>query len=320
MRSATRFIGLVALALASGASAQTYPTKSINMIVSSAPGGPIDFAARSIKEGLETELGKPVIIENRPGAGGMTATTAAARSPADGYTLLMSGAGPMVITPLLYEKVPYDPLRDFLPINHIIDLPCYVAVNPKTKVSSIDELAALAKSANPRLTYATSGIGTPSHLAMVIFETLYGIELEHIPYKGAPEAANSVATGETNIILSTAIVATPLIEAGKLKPLVITGSRRLRADVPTIGDIKQPTLTAPLWVGLWAPKGTPTEIVDRLNQAVAKTLGDAKVKATIEKSMAIVVNNGPGEYAKLVRNELETWGKVIKDRNIKVDQ
>ena len=314
-------IGCALAALASVASAQTYPTRPIKLLVSYPPGGASDLIARIFGQALNERLGQPFVVENRPGAAGNLAGEAAAHAEPDGYTLLLGPSALFAINPHLYARMPIDPLKDLLPVASLVDNELVLAANPKlTEGMDFRGFIALAKRSNPPLFYASIGNGSEHHLAMELLKRAAGIELTHVPYKGGGPAAIGVMGGSAIAMFGGGSVV-PLIKSGQLHALAVSGPTRAQElpDLPTIGEI-YPGYDVTLWQGLFAPVGTPAAVVARLRQAVAAV----RAQPDIAQKLAAA---GAGEpwslddaaFAARIRADNEKFGKVIDSSGVRVE-
>ncbi|MDB5924059.1 MAG: hypothetical protein JWN13_2995 [Betaproteobacteria bacterium] len=301
--------------------AETYPARPVRMIVPYGPGGNADIQARYIAERLTDVLGKQVVADNRAGANGMIGMELAARSPADGYTLLLV-ANTFTVNPGLYPKVPYDTVKDFQPITLVGDTPLLFIGNPTVAASSVKEVVALAKSRPGQLNYGTSGGGSPSHLAAALFEVMTGVKLVHVPYKGMAPSNVAVMAGEIQLGFPSMTSVLPHVKAGKLKAFAITVKSRsaLAPAIPTMEEAGVPGYEASIWNGLLAPAGTPRPIVNRLNEAVAQILKSPQAHERYANVGAEIRYNSPEEFAALIRSDVAKWAKVIRARGIRVDE
>ncbi|MBI2726234.1 MAG: tripartite tricarboxylate transporter substrate binding protein [Polaromonas sp.] len=300
------------------AQAQSYPSHPITIIVNADAGGPTDIVARALKDIMSSDLGQPIVIENRTGAGGIVGATAAARAQPNGYTLLISGAGPLVFSPLLSANVPYDPAA-FKHIALLTTLPTILAVNPKIEAKTVAELIALAKRKPGELMFASSGIGTPSHLAGELFKQVGGIEIQHVPYRSVPQANLALATGEVALSFTSPSSSLPLIADGRIRALAVTGNEQFKQapQIPSITQAGYRNMEVLGWFGLLAPANTPNEIVNRLYQSAAKALADSKVREVLSKTGGDPALQSPEEFSRYTKNERERWGKVVRAAGIK---
>src|SRR5712692_5015099 len=273
--------GFAALSFAAVVLAQGYPSKPIRLIVPFAAGGGNDNVARLVGKRLSESLGQQVVIDNRPGAGGVVGAELAAKSAPDGYTLFLGGVGSHAINPNLHERLPYDPIKDFDPVALLASAPLILVVHPSVPAGSIRELVALARSKPGQLNYASNGNGSSSHLAAVMFEAMAGVAMVHVPYKGLSPALIDLLSGRVQLMFSSVVAILPHIKAGKLRGLAVTGSRRLALmpDLPTIAESGLAGYEASSWYGVLAPAGTSRKIVLRLNSEIVKALDQPEVRS-----------------------------------------
>ena len=322
MQRMTRTIAALALAmLASGAHAQAWPTKPIKWVVPFAPGGTTDILARTIGDKLAIALGQPVIIENKPGAGGGVGADYTAKAPADGYTIMGGTISTHAINASLYKSLPYDPVKDFAPITLIARVPNMLVVNPDVPVKNVAELIALMKASPAKYTFASSGNGTSQHLSGELFKTMAGVEMQHIPYKGSPPALQDVVGGQVTMTFDNITTAWPLAKGGKLRALAVTTAKRssVAPEVPTLAESGLAGYEVGSWQGVFAPAGTPPEIVKRLNAEIVKIIRMPDVNEKLTALGAEPVGNTPEEFGALVRAEVGKWADVVKKSGAKVD-
>ncbi len=303
------------------AQAQNYPTKPIKLIVPFATGGGNDTVARSIAQQLSITLGQPVIVDNKAGAGGIIGADMAAKAPADGYTLFLGGVGSLAVNPQVMQKIPYDPFKDFAPIILLASAPSVVAVNLSQPFKTIQDMTAFAKRNPNRLNYASNGNGSSAHVAAVLYESMAGVEMAHIPYKGLAPAMTDLMSGQVQLMFSSMVAIVPQIKAGKLRALAVTGTKRsaLLPDVPTLVESGLPGYEAGSWYGLLAPAGTPAEIIQKLNQESAKGLSQASVRSALSNEGADVAGGTPEDFAKHIKVEHGRIGKMIADGRLKTN-
>jgi len=326
MKTYPLFIARFGLALAAAAVmlpgvvlAQAYPVKPVRIIVPFPPGGALDFVARIAGARLQAALGQNVIMDNRAGAGGNIGIEAAARAPADGYTLL-AAASFLTINPSLYSKVNFDPVRDFDPISLLSSYMLFLVVHPSLPARSVKQLIALARARPGELDYASTGVGTTTHIAAELFLHMANIRITHIPYKGSGPAIPATISGQVPIQINSPAVV-PHIQAGKLVLLGVTSSKRSATfpNVPTISEAALPGFEATAWNALFAPAGTPPAIVQRLNADLVKGLGQQDTLEMYKKQGLDHAAGSPEELGRLVRAEVPKWAKVIKAANIKAN-
>jgi tripartite-type tricarboxylate transporter receptor subunit TctC len=299
--------------------AQTYPTRPVRLIVPVAPAGASDITARLIGQWLSERLGQPFIIENRPGAGNSIGTEAVVRAPADGYTLLLVG-GFNAVNATFYDKLNYNFIRDIAPVASIVRTPFVMVVNPSVPAKSVPEFIAYAKANPGRITFGSAGIGGSNHLAGELFKFMAGVNMVHVPYRGIAPALNDLLGGQVQVTFASMPSSIEYISAGRLRALAVTTVSRAEAlqDIPTVGEFV-PGYEASAWFGIGAPKATPAEIIEKLNKEVNAALADPRMKARIVDLGGDVLALSPADFGKLIADETEKWGKVIRALNIKAD-
>ena len=314
-------ITAVALACPGVARAQSYPTKPVRLIVPLAPGGGNDTIARMIGQKISGPLGQQVVVENRPGAGGMIGAEVAAKSPPDGYTLLLANVAGMAIIPNVQKKVPYDPVRDFQPISLIASAPLLVVVHPSLPVGSVKQLVALAKTQPGQLNYASNGIGSSTHFATEMFNLMTSTKMTHVPYKGLSLAMTDLLSGQVQLMFSSAVAMLPHVKAGKLRAIAMTGAKRSSSipDVPTVAEAGVRDYEAGSWYGIVAPAGTPRPIVDRLNKEIVAATKSQEIQDRLLNEAVIPVGSSPDEFAAHIRKELARAARVVKESGAKFD-
>ncbi len=313
-------VAAIAVSVAGSAFAQTYPAKPIRIIVPFGAGGPADIYARVIAQRIGAPLGQQVIVEDRPGAGSAIGSDVVAKSAPDGYTLLMI-SNTHTINETLNPKLPYNLLRDFAPITQVNVMPNVLVVSPTASVNSVKELVALAKSKPGKLNYASSGPGTPYHLAAELFKAMTDTKIVHIPHKASGEARASVLGGQVDMMFDSLPTTVQQIKAGKLKGLAITSTKRsaLLPNLPTVAEAGVPGYEADLWLGLVAPAGTPAAIINRLHDETVKILRSPEVLASFRQQGVEPAGTTPAQFAAFLKNEVERWGKVVKFSGAKVE-
>ena len=306
---------------AAQAQSTTYPTKPIRMVVAFAPGGSTDVLARIVGQKLSESLGTPVIIDNRAGANGTIGSDVVAKSPADGYTIMMGEVGSLAMAPGLYPKLPYDPSRDFTAITLVARTPLLATVRSDSPLKSLADLITKARNKPGSLTYPSSGAGGPNHLAGELFDIQAKVKTTHVPYKGGGPAALSIASGETDFGLMSAVTINALLQGGKLKTLAVASDQRLASmpTVPTMSEAGLPGFEAETWFMLVAPAGMPRPIADKLSAEIAKILPVPSTKERLEQMGAIPVGNSPDAAAAFLRAELAKWTKVSKTAGITLE-
>ncbi len=312
----------LALALpAAWAAAQPFPSKPVTLIVPFPPGGALDVVARGLAEQMRLDLGQPVIVDNRAGAGGTVGSGAAARAAPDGYTVLFGSVATHAIAAGLYPKLPYDPIADFAPVTQLTSSPLVLAVSPALNVASVAELVALAKAQPGKLNYASTGNGTAVHIAGEAFRKATGIDVMHVPYKGGPQATSALLSGEAGFMLANPQLMLPMVQAGKLRALAVTGAARIDAlpGVPTLKEAGVAGVDITTWFALWAPKGTPAAVVERLNAAARKALASPEMKRQLEAQGDGPVGSSVADFGAFVRAEHRYWVSFVQSAGIKVD-
>ncbi|VCU68027.1 Tripartite tricarboxylate transporter family receptor [Pigmentiphaga humi] len=301
--------------------AAAYPDKPLRIICAHAPGGAADQLSRIVADRLGHELHQTVIVENRPGASTMLAAEQVARSPGDGYTLLMATVTTLSINPYLYGQLRYDAVQDFEPVTVVASTPFFLAVNAGVPAATVPELVALAKREPRKLNVGSSGNGTSSHLAAELFNDMAGVQTVHVPYKATATRNNELAAGVIQMVFGNDVM--PMVQAGKARALAVTSDKRLSGypDIPTVAESGVPGFEASVWYGLVAPKGTPAAMVQTLHAALAKVLAKPEVKRQVMTSLGgDVVANTPEEFATLIRSDGEKWSRVIQRAGIKVTE
>jgi tripartite-type tricarboxylate transporter receptor subunit TctC len=320
--SAVKFSAIaLSFAIVAAANAAAYPDKPIRMLVGFAAGGGTDTTARAIGGPLSDALGQQIIVDNRPGAAGNIAADITAHSVPDGYTILMGTIAALAINPSLYEKLPFDPIKDFEPISLAVSSMNVLVVHPSVAAKNVKELIALAKAQPGKLTYGSSGVGGAGHLAGVLFDQLAGTKMIHVPYKGGAPAMIALVSGEVNLVFATAETAVPQVKAGKIRALGVTTAKRsaLLPDLPTIAEGGLPGYEANNWYGLLAPAKTPAAIIERLNREVVKVLNMPKVKEQLFRSGLDASPSTPKEFSAYIKSEMAKWSKVVKASGAKAE-
>lgn len=301
--------------------AQEWPNKAIRWIVPFPPGGAMDVMARALAENSSKTLGQAIVIENKPGAGGNIGTELVARSPADGYTMLITSIG-MATNKYLYQKLSYDPVKDFSGVSLIAVVPNVLVTNStQPNVKNVTEVIANAKANPGKLTYASAGNGTSIHLAGEVFTSMAKIDMQHIPYKGSGPAVTDLLGGQVNYMFDSITSAKPHIESGKLRPLGLTTSKRSKAlpNVPTIAESGLPGYEVTPWFAVFVPSGTPKPIINKLNNALVTALKNPEIKTKFDNIGAEIIGSTPDEVTSYLNKEIERWGKVITTNKIKAD-
>jgi tripartite-type tricarboxylate transporter receptor subunit TctC len=310
-----------ALAQAKGKAAKDeYPNKPVRLIVAFPPGGSTDIIARLVGQKLSERLGQQVIIDNRGGAGGMIGTELAARSPADGYTLTMGTTSTHVIAPAAYPSVKYDPVKDFAPLTLVASTPYLLVLNPSVPAKTLKDFVALMKSQPGKLNYASAGAGSTTHLAMEMLKIVSGTDIVHVPYNGNGPAGTAVLGGQVQALFGSMPAVLPQAKAGKVRPIAVGTAKRSPAlpDVPTVAEQGFPGFEVSLWLGFFAPKGTPAPIVNRLTTELLAIAKSPEMNEQFERNGASPLTTTPAELTKLMKSELDKYSKVIKQANIKL--
>jgi tripartite-type tricarboxylate transporter receptor subunit TctC len=320
-RIASLLLGVALAAFAAFAHAQAWPSKPIKWIVPFAPGGTTDILARVVGEKLAITLGQPVVVENKPGAGGGVGADFTAKAAPDGYTIMGGTISTHAINASLYNKLPYDPVKDFVAITLIARVPNLLVVTPSIPASNVKELIALLKANPGKYSFASSGNGTSQHLSGELFKTMAGVDMQHIPYKGSPPALQDVVGGQVAMTFDNITTAWPLAKGGKLKALAVTTAKRsaIAPDVPTLAESGLPGFEVGSWQGVFAPAGTPPEIVKRLNTEIVKILKLPDVQEKLVGLGAEPVGNTSEEFTAMVKAEVVKWADVVKKSGAKVD-
>jgi len=319
-----RFLQLAGAAVAAPALsrrtwAQAYPARPVRLIIGYTPGGSADLTARLMAQWLSERLGQSFVVESRPGGGTNIATEAVVRAPADGYTLLLV-APANAINATLYEKLNYDFIRDMAPVAGLIRFPNVMEVNPSVPAKTVPEFIAYAKANPGKINYASSGNGSTIHMSAELFKMMVGVDMLHVPYRGGAPALTDMLAGQVQVMFDNLPTSIEHIRAGKLRPLAITSTTRaeLLPDLPPLADFV-PGYESSAWYGVGAPKGTPAEIIDRLNKEINAILAEPKVKTRIAEMGATQVAGSPADFGKLVADETEKWGKVVRFSGAKAD-
>src|SRR5262249_14792135 len=314
-------LAALAASIALSAFAQSYPSKPIRLIVPFAAGGGNDNIARLVGKRLNESLGQPLVIDNLPGAGGVLGAELAAKSAPDGYTLFLGGVGSHAVNPNLIEKLSYDPIRDFAPVILLARAPLILVVHPSVPAPTFAEFVAYARKNPGKLNFASNGNGSSAQLAAVMFDSMAGADMVHVPYRGLAPALTDLLSGQVQLMFSSVVAILPHIKAGKLRALAVTGEKRLTSlpDVPTVAESGFPRFEASSWYGILAPAGTPREIVTRLNTEFRKALEQPEVRKTLLGDGAEPVGGTPEEFAAFIRSEKERMGKLIRDAKIRLE-
>jgi tripartite-type tricarboxylate transporter receptor subunit TctC len=316
-------LAALALALAAaGAVAQSYPSKPIRVVVPNPAGGYYDVIARALGQKVGESIGQPMVVENRVGAGGSLGTEFTAKSPPDGYTIMVGGIGPHGIAPSLYANLPYDPVKDFAPIILVATTPNILVVHPSSPIKSVQDLIAAARQKPGGVSYASNGNGTSQHLSAEMFATTMGLKFNHVPFKGSAPAVTAMLGGQVDFAFVVAPDGLAHVKAGKLRAIGVTGAKRAAPlpDVPTLAEAGVSGYEATAWFGYLAPAGTPREIIDRLNAEIAKALESPDVRERLAPGGLSELPGGtPERFGDLIKTEIAKWSKVVKESGAKID-
>lgn len=321
-RAATMVLGLTLVVLAAGvAAAETYPGHPVTLVVPFAPGGTTDILGRVFAQKMSEAWGQPVVVKNESGAGGMIGSASVARSAPDGYTILLGTLGTHGTSINLYKKVPYHPEKDFTPITLLCTFPNMLVVSPSIPATTLKEFIAYVQARPGKLSYASAGAGTGSHLAAEMFKRVAGLDVVHVPYRGSAPALTDVIAGHVAFALDYTASAMAHVKGGKLRALAVTGATRTRAapDVPTAIEGGLPGFNTASWVAVYAPKGTPPDVVTKIRDTIAKAATLPDVQKRMDELAVDAVANTPDEFARFQRAEIDRWGSFIRDINLRID-
>jgi tripartite-type tricarboxylate transporter receptor subunit TctC len=324
MKSAHRFartVVLCALLPAVTAAAQQYPSKAVRIIVPFPPAGNTDVYARPVARKLSELYGQQMIIDNRPGAGGMIGMELATKSPPDGYTLVWGSTSTHGVGPNVYKKLPYDPVKDFEPVILAVLAQNILVVHPAVPAKNVKDLIGIAKSKRGALSFASSGNGTISHLAGELFKSMAGIDMVHVPYKGSSPALVDLVSGQVDVMFDSLAASLPQVRTGRLRALAVTGEKRFAAmkEIPTIAESGLKGYEVSTWLAIWAPPKTPASVVAKLNSDIDKVLHQPDVMKLMTENGAEPGGGSPARLDQHVKNEIAKWGKVVKAANVTVE-
>ncbi len=321
LRAAASLSAALAISTPHAAAADAYPAKPIRFVVAFPPGGGTDIIARAIAQKLSGRLAQQVVVDNRPGAGGNIGTDIVAKAAPDGYTMLMGSAGPLAINASLFAKMPFDPVRDLAPVTLAASTPNVLVVHPSLKAATVKELIALARARPGEINFASSGHGTPAHLAGELFNSMAGVKLVHVPYKGASPALADLLGGQVHLMFSTMPPALPHVKDGKLRALAVTSAKRSPAtpELPTVAEAALPGFEANTWHGVVLPAGAPVAIIARLNREIVAILHLPEVVERLSGQGAEPVGSTPEEFAAYIRSETVKWAKVVHESGAKAE-
>ena len=312
---------VVMASLSTPAAAQAYPVKPVRLVLPYPPGGGSDTIGRPLAQKLSESLGQQVVVENRGGANGNIGMEHAARAAPDGYTLVFALTAQLAVNPALYGKIPYDPVKDFAPITLLGSGVYILVVHPSLPVKTVKQLVALAKAQPGQIAYSSSGNGSGGHLAAELMNSMAGIKMLHVPYKGGGPALVDLIAGQVQVLFSTQLASWPHIQSGRIRALAVSTAKRPASipDLPTIAEAGLPGYDAGVWYGVLAPAGTPRDIVMRLNGDIIKALGQPDYRALLVNNGIEPIGSPPGELGQYIRSELVKWAKVVKEAGVRVD-
>ncbi|BDB24453.1 MFS transporter [Cupriavidus sp. TA19] len=318
-RGLAGMLAAASLAVPLAAGAETWPARPIQLLIPYPPGGSADLLARPVAAKLQEKLGQPVVLDYRPGAGGTIATQALARAKPDGYTLIMVLAA-HAINASLYPKLPYDTRKDFAPVSLVANLPMILAGSSSLRANNVQELIAEAKANPGKLTFASAGNGNTGHLAGELFDSVAGIKMTHVPYKGSAQVVTAMLSGEVQLTFDSISTTLPHVKSGKLRALAVTGSQRaaVAPDVPTLAEAGVPGISITGWYAVLAPAGTPQPVVDRLSTEIATVLRQPDLKATLATNGYEPVGSTPAALRTHIDAEINRWSKVVKDSGAQI--
>jgi tripartite-type tricarboxylate transporter receptor subunit TctC len=315
----TGLMAAVTAMLALPAAAQSWPTKPVKIVVPFGPGGPADVYARIVGQGLTEAFKQQFVIENKPGAGALIGTEVAAKAPPDGYTLLMM-SNTHTVNETLFARKPYQLMRDLIPVAPVNSSDLVMVVHPSVPAKTLQEFVALAKAQPGKLSYASSGPGTPYHMAGELFKSMSGTDILHVPHKGSAEARNDVMGGHVQMMFDAVTAMKGAIDAGEVRALATTGLQRstVMPNVPTVNESGVPGYEATIWLGIMAPRDTPKEIVDRLNAEIAKVIARPEIREAWARQGAVPMTMTPDQFGAFLKQDIDKWAKVIKTAGIQI--
>ncbi|WP_428680985.1 Bug family tripartite tricarboxylate transporter substrate binding protein [Reyranella sp.] len=301
--------------------AQDFPSRPLKLVVPYAPGGGADSVARIVAKKVAENIGQPIVIENKGGAGSIVGTDLVAKAEPDGYTLLLGQSGPISINPAVYKSLPYDPVKDFAPITMTTAYPYILVVNSESSAKTLQEFVALAKSKPGALNYGSTGVGAANHLVAELFASKAGLKMTHVPYRGTALAVGDLVSGTLNVVFGDPISVLPHIKSGKLRALAVTSLERspVAPEVPTVAESGYPGFEALAWHGILAPAKTPPAVIQKLNAEIAKALADPATKELLEKQAMQTVGNSPEAFAAFIQKDIATWKAVAAAANVTVE-
>ncbi len=311
----------VAVLAAGAAFAQSYPAKPIRLVVPFPPGGPADSVARVLAQKLTEVIGQNVVVDNRAGATGTIGAGLVAKSPPDGYTLLLGTSNELAMSPGLFDKLPYDPVKDFAPLSNVINFPNILVVNPHLPARTVAELVALARAKPGQLSFATSGIGSTNHLTGVVFQDIQKVKVNYVPYKGGGPAVTDLMGGHVDSMFATMPSVVPFVKSGKLKALVLTDNKHWPAlpEVPSAKEAGVPDLIVITWNGVLAPAGVPDAVIAKLNADITTVANSTDMKERMKAQAAEIATTTPDVFAAMLRNDFAKWSKIIKQAGMRAE-
>ena len=316
-----KILCLTSALVAGSAFAQPYPAKPVRLVVPFPPGGPADSVARVLAQKLTEAMGQNVVVDNRAGATGTIGAGIVAKSPPDGYTLLLGTSNELAMSPGLFDKLPYDPTKDFAPLSNVINFPNILVVNPHLPARTVAELVALARAKPGQLSFATSGIGSTNHLTGVVFQDIEKVKVNYVPYKGGGPAVTDLMGGHVDTMFATMPSVVPFVKSGKLKALVLTDNKRWVAlpAVPSAKEAGVPGLIVITWNGVLAPAGVPEAVIAKLNADITTVANSTDMKERMKAQAAEIATTTPDEFAAMLRNDYAKWSKVIKQAGMRAE-
>ena len=320
-RATLACVALLALTGPGVTPAQTWPAKPLRLIVPFPPGGGNDVIARAVAQKLGERLGQSVVVENRAGANGIVGLQALLQAAPDGHTIAVGAAGPLAVNPSLYDKLPYEPLKDFAPVTNMVNFPLLLVTHPSVAAKNTRDLVALAKAQPGKLHYSSPGSGNSGHLAGELFNSMAGVKTVHVPYKGQGPALTDLLAGQVQMLYSSIPSVLPHVRQGQLNAIAVGSAKRIPSlpDIPTIAESGVPGYEAYSWVGMIAPAATPKAVISRLNREIVDILKERDVAEKLNGQGALPVGDTPEQFGAYIRSEIDKWGAVVRSSNIKVD-
>jgi len=314
-------VAAVAVLAAGAVFAQSYPVKPIRLVVPFPPGGPADSVARVLAQKLTEVIGQNVVVDNRAGATGTIGAGLVAKSPPDGYTLLLGTSNELAMSPGLFDKLPYDPVKDFAPLSNVINFPNILVVNPHLPARTVAELVALARAKPGQLSFATSGIGSTNHLTGVVFQDIQKVKVNYVPYKGGGPAVTDLMGGHVDSMFATMPSVVPFVKSGKLKALVLTDNKHWPAlpEVPSAKEAGVPDLIVITWNGVLAPAGVPDAVIAKLNADITTVANSTDMRERMKAQAAEIATTTPDVFAAMLRNDFAKWSKIIKQAGMRAE-